>query len=80
MRIWLCIHSHRLLGYIVSKYPQRNTSFLFKKINLFIYFWLCWVLIAGRGLSLVAGSGGLLFIAVCGLLVAVVSLVAEHGL
>ena len=24
----------------------------------FIYFWLCWVFIAARGLSLVAGSGG----------------------
>ena len=28
--------------------------FLFK----FIYFWLCWVLVAVRGLSLVAASGG----------------------
>ena len=25
---------------------------------LFIYFWLCWVFISVRGLSLVAGSGG----------------------
>ena len=25
---------------------------------LFIYFWLCWVLVAVRGLSLVAASGG----------------------
>ena len=32
-----------------------------------------------RGLSLVAVSGGLLFIAVRGLLVVVASLVAEHG-
>ena len=35
---------------------------------------------AARGLSLVAASGGLLFIAVRGLLTAVASLVAEHGL
>ena len=25
---------------------------------LFIYFWLCWVFVAARGLSLVAASGG----------------------
>ena len=25
---------------------------------LFIYFWLCWVLVAARGLPLVAASGG----------------------
>ena len=32
----------------------------FNFINLFIYlcFWLCWVFVAGRGLSLVAASGG----------------------
>ena len=27
-------------------------------IYLFIYFWLCWVFVAARGLSLVAASGG----------------------
>ena len=27
-------------------------------IYLFIYFWLCWVFVSMRGLSLVAGSGG----------------------
>ena len=27
-------------------------------INLFIYLWLCWVLVAAHGLSLVAASGG----------------------
>ena len=48
-------------------------------IYLFIY-WLRWVFAAARGLSLVAASGRLLFIAVCGLLLAVASLVAEHGL
>ena len=26
-------------------------------INLFIYFWLCWVFVSVRGLSLVAASG-----------------------
>ena len=30
----------------------------FKKIYLFIYFWLCWVFVSVQGLSLVAASGG----------------------
>ena len=37
------------------------TSSFFKKkiiIYLFIYFWLCWVFVSVRGLSLVAASGG----------------------
>ena len=29
-----------------------------KCIYLFIYFWLCWVFVSVRGLSLVAASGG----------------------
>ena len=48
--------------------PQRPTSkpassikllfiYLFLKIYLSIYFWLCWVFISVRGLSLVAASG-----------------------
>ena len=52
-------------------------------INLFIilfYFWLRWVFIAARGLSLVVAIRGLLFVVVRGLLIAVASLVAEHGL
>ena len=47
---------------------------------LFIYFWLRWVFVAVHGLSPVAVSWGLLFVVVRGLLVAVVSLVAEHWL
>ena len=48
-------------------------------IYLFIYlFWLHWVFVAAHGLSLVAASGGLLFVAVRRLLIAVASLVAEH--
>ena len=38
---------------------RRKISFLFLKfIYLFIYFWLCWVFVSVRGLSLVAASGG----------------------
>ena len=34
------------------------SDFFFKLINLFIYFWLCWVFVSVPGLSLVAASGG----------------------
>ena len=45
--------------------------FLINLFILFIYFWLRWAFGAAHGLSLVAASG---------LLVALASLVAEHGL
>ena len=45
-----------------------------------MYFWVCWVFVAAHGLSLVATSWGLLFVVVRGLLIAVDSLAAEHGL
>ena len=54
----------------------------FKKINLFIHlfnFWLHWVFTAAHGFSLVAENGGY-SVVVCGLLIAVASLVAEHRL
>ena len=47
---------------------------------LFIYFWLRWVFLAARGLFSSCGERGLLFVAVLRLLIAVASLVAEHGL
>ena len=53
------------------------------RVSLFLYIYLfilgAWVFIAARGLSLVAESRGY-SVAVCGLLIAVASLVAEHGL
>ena len=49
-------------------------------IYLFIYLWLPWVFVAAHRLSLVAGEQELLFVAVRGLLIVVVSLVAEHRL
>ena len=56
-------------------------SFYFLKIFIYLFiFWLCWVFVAARRLSLVAASGGLCFFVVCGLLIAGASLVAEHGL
>ena len=55
---------------------QKNTFF---KKDLFIYFWLRWVFIGTGRLSLILASGGYSLLAVCGLLVEVASLVAEHG-
>ena len=63
------------------------TFFFFKEsfsffnfIYLFIYFWLRWVFVAEHGLFSSCGERGLLFVAVRGFLIAVASLVAEHGL
>ena len=64
---------HTISGYLFSLF-----SFLFFFLIL-IYFWLCWVFIAVHGLSLVAMGGGYSLIAVHVLLIAVTSLVAEHG-
>ena len=64
------------------RWAEGGNGGLFLKINLFIlfiYFWLSWVFVAARGLSLVALSGGY-FSLVHGLLIAVASLVAEHRL
>ena len=38
--------------------PISIINFFLKIIYLFIYFWLCWVFVSVRGLSLVAASGG----------------------
>ena len=47
---------------------------------LFVCFWLCWVFVASRAFSLAAASWGYSLVVVCWLLIAVASLVAEHGL
>ena len=68
--------------------PSSNGHFylpppLFFKINLFIlfiYFWLRWVFVAARGLSLVEVSGGYSSLRCAGFSLLVVSLVAEHRL
>ena len=58
----LCLD--RDLGYTVYSFvffsPDGKGLYLFIyfKIYLFIYFWLCWVFVSVRGLSLVAASGG----------------------
>ena len=42
---WVCKNCHFNLRFILF-------------FNLFIYFWLCWVFVSVRGLSLVVASGG----------------------
>ena len=57
-----------------------NISFSYLCNYLFIYFWLHWVFVAACGLFSSCDERGLLFIAVHDLLIAVVSIVVEHGL
>ena len=56
---------------------QADAASFFFLILFIIYFWLHWVFVAARRLSLVVGAGATIC-AVCGL--AVASLVAELGL
>ena len=56
---------------------SRVLPFLFVNYY-FIYFCLCWVFIAAQTFSLVGESGGYSLVMVCGLLILMASLVAEH--
>ena len=47
---------------------------------LCIYLWLHWVFVAVYGLSLVAAMGDTLYVVVHATLIAIASLVLEHGL
>ena len=69
----------RLEHFYVTHHLSILLSF-FLNIYLFIYLWLRWVFVAACGLSLVATSEGYSFVAVHRLLIAVASLVVEHGL
>ena len=46
-----------LLFFFLNQNLRSSFCYLFI-IYLFIYFWLCWVFVSVRGLSLVAASGG----------------------
>ena len=56
---------------------SKNLPFFF--LHLFIYFWLCWVLVAAHALSLVTARRGHSLV-VHGILITVASLIVEHGL
>ena len=65
-----------LLNFLYLHFPRGLFFFFF-----LIYFWLCWVFVSVRGLSLVAASGDHPpFITVRGPLIIAASLVAEHRL
>ena len=68
-----CRKCKLIIPYISTAFISLKCNFLFKKIILFIYLWLC------TGFSLVEELG-LLCVAVRALLNAVASLVAVHGL
>ena len=79
--------SHHLFQVIQQGCDETRTTpcfcfcfgFLFFILLLFIYFWLRWVFVAERGLSLVAASRGYSSLWCTGFSL-VASLVAEHGL
>ena len=61
--------------------PMASPSFFFElKIFFKFFFWLRWVFVVACGLFSSCSERGLLFIVVRGLLIAVASLVVEHGL
>ena len=66
--LWICLFRTFLFFFLIFK-------------NFYFYFfWLCSVVVAARGLSLVVASGDYLFVVVRGLLIVVASLVEEHRL
>ena len=62
-----------------SKGNNRAHVFLLLFLIVFIYFWPCWILVAVCRFSLIVVSRGYSLIAVLGLLIAVASLISEHG-
>ena len=73
--------SHKIVLTKVQEVEKEMENFFSRFIYfiLFIYFWLCWVFVAAHRLSSSYSEPGLLFVVVRGLLIAVVSLVVEHG-
>ena len=47
-----------IFSQVIFFFKELLYLFMYLFIYLFIYFWLCWVFISVRGLSLVAASGG----------------------
>ena len=74
---FICPHSVYQLD--IRHLPQELEFYFFFKIFiiLFVYFWLLWVFVALRGLSLAVAARGYSLIATRGLLLAAASLIAE---
>ena len=78
-RLYSIIGYYKIMGIIPCAIKHILVAYLFFLRTLFIYFWLCWVLVAGWAFFS-CGEWGPLFVVVLKFLIAVVSLVAEHGL
>ena len=67
-----------ILSWLLKAVPM---TMLKKNCSSFLFvFWLCWVFVAAGMLSLAVASGCYFLVVMCGLLIAVASLVAEQGL
>lgn len=69
--------------YAVINAPYIFTFMIKMFIGLFIYSFnlqLCWLFVAVHGLSLIVGKWGATLLAVCGLLIEIASLAADHVL
>ena len=65
---------------LILDFPHNSQhSIIFNKFFIIIYFWLCWVCCCMWAFCS-CDKLGLLFVVVRGLLIAVASLVVEHGL
>ena len=68
---WVCTPPE-VAGHERVREEEPGLPFFFFKLSIYLlYFWLCWVFVAARGLSLVAASGVCSLVAVCGLLIEV---------
>ena len=56
-RLYLERYRPNYWWWLPLRYEKENI-YIFFFINLFIYFWLCWVFVSVQGLSPVAASGG----------------------
>ena len=77
---------HMLISYMylfcaevsIKSLTHLKDCIAFFVLNVFIYFWLCWIFVAVYKLSLVV-VGGASLVTVCALRIVEASLVAEHG-
>ena len=78
----MSIESAMPSNHLTLCHPLLLLPSIFPSIRVFVFicFWLRWVFVAVLGLSLVLASGGCSLVAMHGLLLAVASLLVEHGL
>ena len=55
---WLCPSPLPTMGSFTIASSEQHQQKQNNILSFFFYFWLCWVFVAARGLSLVAASGG----------------------